>query len=150
MEKGIVTAHEIASSNGRITDFCNEASVWFGDKDFSDLLKRRLMRFRSNCLLTDFSYSHDEGDVVEMSIKDYPRHVIKFKKYGSFLDFKVWVGGDQSKVSLSMTDETLGALGKKDKSKLVNALFDVLDRGWQTEMALRRLGEVPLIKGVIM
>ena len=113
-------------------------------------MKRRLMRFRSNCLLTDFEYSHDKGEVVVLSLKDYPRHVIMFKKYGSFLDFNVWVGGDQSKVSIVMVDKTLGALCKKDKSKLVNAMFDVLDRGWQTEMALRRLGEVPLIKGVFM
>lgn len=150
MENEIVSSHEIAACNGRITDFCNEASVWFGDKDFSDLLKRRLMRFRSNCLLTDFEYSRDKGDVVVMSLKDYPRHVIMFKQNGSFFDFNVWVGGDQSKVSIVMVDKTLGALGKKDKSKLVNAMFDVLDRGWQTEAALRRLGEVPLIKGVFM
>ena len=150
MENEIVTAHEIAACNGRITDFCNEASVWFGDKDFSDLLKRRLMRFRSNCLLTDFEYSHDTGDVVVLSLKDYPRFVIMIKQNGSYLDFNVWVGGDQSKVSIVMIDKTLGALCKKDKSKLVNALFDVLDRGWQMETALRRLGEVPMIKGIIM
>jgi len=150
MENGIVTSHDIAACNGRITDFCNDETVWFGDKDFSGLLKRRLMRFRNNCLLTDFEYSHDKGDVVVLSLKDFPRFVIMFKQNGSYFDFKVWVGGDQNRVSLSMTDETLGALGKKDKSKLVNGLFDVLDRGWQTEMALRRLGEVPLVKGVIM